>query len=74
VLKVTKGSLVVMKGNLKSAELYVFWGSLFFANAVVASNSKTTEIWHMCLEHISALGMAELSKKRPSWWLPFIHP
>jgi hypothetical protein len=36
VLKVTIGSLVVMKGDLKYANLYVLRGSLFSTNVVVA--------------------------------------
>jgi hypothetical protein len=63
VLKVTKWSLVVMKGDLKSTNLYVFRGSSFSTNVVAAPDSKTTKIWHMCLEHMSALSMAELSKR-----------
>jgi hypothetical protein len=63
VLKVTKGSLVVMKGDLKSTNLYVLRGSSFSANTVVAPDSITTKIWHMSLGHMSALGMAELSKR-----------
>jgi hypothetical protein len=54
---------VVMKGDLKSANLYVLQGSSFSANVVVAPNSKTTKNWHMHLGHMSALGMAELSKR-----------
>jgi hypothetical protein len=63
VLKVSKGSLVVMKADLKSANLYVLRGSSFSANVVVAPNSETTKIWHMCLGHMSALGMSELKKR-----------
>jgi hypothetical protein len=63
MLKVTKGSLVVVKGDLKYVNLYVLRGSSFSANAVVAPDSKTTKIWHMRLGHMSELGMAELSKR-----------
>ena len=63
VMKVTKGSLVVMKGDLKAANLYLLRGSSFTANAVVAPDSETTKIWHMRLGHMSALGMTELSKR-----------
>jgi hypothetical protein len=63
VLKVTKGSLVVMKGGLKSATLYVLRGSLFSANVVVAPDFETNQIWHMGLGHMSALDMEELSKR-----------
>jgi hypothetical protein len=63
VLKVAKGSLVVMKGDLKYVNIYVLRGSSFSANAVVASNSETTKIWHMRLGHMSALGMTDLIKR-----------
>jgi hypothetical protein len=51
VLKVTKEFFVVMKGDLKSANLYVLRGSSFSANAVVAPDSETSKIWHMRLGH-----------------------
>lgn len=63
VMKVTKGSLVVIKGDLKAENLYVLRGSSGSANAVVASDSETTKIWHMRLGHMSAPGLAELSKR-----------
>ena len=48
VLKVTKGSLVVIKGDLKAANLYVLRGSTFTTNDVVAlDQSDSTKIWHM---------------------------
>jgi hypothetical protein len=40
VMKVTKGSLVVMKGDLKSANLYVLRGSSFSLKVVVAPDSE----------------------------------
>jgi hypothetical protein len=40
VMKVTKGSLVVMKGDLKAANLYLLRGSSFTANAVVLLISR----------------------------------
>jgi hypothetical protein len=46
VLKVAKGSLVIMKGDLKSTNLYVLRGSSFSANVVIAPDSETTKIWH----------------------------
>jgi hypothetical protein len=41
----------------------VLRGSSFSANVVIALDSETTKIWHMCLGHMSTLGMAELSKR-----------
>jgi hypothetical protein len=63
VIKVTKGSLVVIKGDLKAENLYVLRGSSGSANAVVASDSETTKIWHTRLGHMGAPGLAELSKR-----------
>jgi hypothetical protein len=63
MLKVTKGSLMIMKGDLKCVNLYVLRGSSFSANAVVAPNSETTKIWLMRLGHMSEHGTAELSKR-----------
>jgi hypothetical protein len=63
MLKVITGSHVVMKGDLKSANLYVLRGSSFSANAIVAPDSETTKIWHMCLGQMSAVGMIELRKR-----------
>jgi hypothetical protein len=57
VIKVTKGSLVVIKGDLKAENLYVLRGSPGSANAVIASDSETTKIWHMRLGHMSAPGL-----------------
>jgi hypothetical protein len=63
VMKVTKGSLMVMKGGSKATNLYLLWGSSFSTNVVVAPDSETTKIYHMRLRHMSALGMAELRKR-----------
>jgi hypothetical protein len=63
ILKVTKGSLVVIKGDLKAKNLYVLQGISSSANAVAASDPETTKIWHMRLGHMSAHGLMELSKR-----------
>ncbi|KAG8472814.1 hypothetical protein CXB51_034622 [Gossypium anomalum] len=67
VLKISKGSLVVMKGQRKTAKLYVLQGSTVTGNAAVASSSLSdddiTKIWHMRLGHMSENGMVELSKR-----------
>ncbi|KAG8492461.1 hypothetical protein CXB51_009586 [Gossypium anomalum] len=68
VLKISKGSLVVMKGQRKIAKLYVLQGSTVTGDAAVASSSLSdddiTKLWHMRLGHMSENGMTELSKKR----------
>jgi hypothetical protein len=63
IMKVTKGSLVVIKGDLKAENLYVLRGISGSTNVVATSDSETTKIWHMRLGHMSALGLAELSKR-----------
>ncbi|KAG8474632.1 hypothetical protein CXB51_031261 [Gossypium anomalum] len=67
VLKISKGSLVVMKGQRKIAKLYVLQGSTVTGDAAVASSSSSdddiTKLWHMRLGHISENGMTELSKR-----------
>ncbi|KAG8498600.1 hypothetical protein CXB51_004852 [Gossypium anomalum] len=67
VLKISKGSLVVMKGQRKIAKLYVLQGSTVTGDAAVVSSSLSdddiTKLWHMRLGHMSENGMTELSKR-----------
>ncbi|KAG8501668.1 hypothetical protein CXB51_004714 [Gossypium anomalum] len=67
VLKISKGSLVVMKGQKKTAKLYVLQGSTVTRDAAIASSSLSdddiTKLWHMRLGHMSENGMVELSKR-----------
>ncbi|KAG8503607.1 hypothetical protein CXB51_001802 [Gossypium anomalum] len=67
VLKISKGSLFVMKGQRKIAKLYVLQGSTVTSDVAVASFSLSdddiTKLWHMRLGHMSENGMAELSKR-----------
>jgi hypothetical protein len=68
VLKVTKGSLIVMKGDLSSTNgLYYLRGSTVSGNAtpVISKNSDcdAANLWHMRLGHMSELGLAELNKR-----------
>ncbi|KAG8485411.1 hypothetical protein CXB51_021801 [Gossypium anomalum] len=67
VLKIFKGSLVVMKGQRKTAKLYVLQGSTVTGDPAVASSflsdDDITKLWHMRLGHMSENGMAKLSKK-----------
>ncbi|KAG8498240.1 hypothetical protein CXB51_007432 [Gossypium anomalum] len=67
VLKISKGSIVVMKGQRKITKLYVLQGSTVTSNVVVASSSLSdnniTKLWYMRLGHMSENGMAELSKR-----------
>jgi transposase InsO family protein len=64
VLKVSKGSLIVMKGVMKSANLYILSGDTIIGTAAVTSeNCCDSKLWHMRLRHMSQLGLAELSKR-----------
>ena len=66
VLKVSKGALVVIKGQL-SLGLYMLQGSTVIGSVSVSSssdqNSDTTRLWHMRLGHMSEAGMSILSKR-----------
>jgi len=67
VLKVSKGSLIIMKGDLKYANLYRLRGTTITSDAAVISNSLSnsdaTNLWHMRLGYMSELGLAVLSKR-----------
>ena len=63
-LKITKGSLVVMRGHLNNG-LYVLHGTTITGFARVSSfdDKDTTKLWHMRLGHMSQRGMNVLSKR-----------
>uniref|UniRef100_A0ACD5Y480 Uncharacterized protein n=1 Tax=Avena sativa TaxID=4498 RepID=A0ACD5Y480_AVESA len=68
VLKVSKGSLIHMIGDMNSAKLYVLRGSTLpgIAAAVTSNDSDDcgkTHLWHMRLGHMSEQDMAELVKR-----------
>jgi hypothetical protein len=64
VLKVTKGAMVVIKGQINSKNIYKLLGSTVVGGIVsVESESDYTVLWHMRLGHISERGMLELHKK-----------
>ncbi|KAG8473056.1 hypothetical protein CXB51_034969 [Gossypium anomalum] len=55
VLKISKGSLVVMKGQRKTTKLYVLQGSTVIGDVAVVSSSllddDITKLWHMRLDN-----------------------
>ncbi|KAG8485819.1 hypothetical protein CXB51_019218 [Gossypium anomalum] len=61
VLKISKGSLIVMKGQRKTAKLYILQGSTVTGDTAVVSSSLSdddiTKLWHMRLGHMSENGM-----------------
>ena len=67
VLKVSRSTLVVMKGYKSSTQMYILHGSRVIRDAVVSTSPLTddeiTKLWHMRLGHMSENGMVELSKR-----------
>ena len=67
-MKVSKGSLVCLLGDLNPSNLYVLRGSTAHGSvstiaAINNSEPSKTDLWHMRLGHMSELGMAELMKR-----------
>ncbi|KAL5858125.1 hypothetical protein ACOSQ3_005583 [Xanthoceras sorbifolium] len=66
VLKVAKGSLIVMKAE-KIGKLYILKGSTVTGATAVStsslSDSDVTRLWHMRLGHMSERGLSELSRR-----------
>jgi hypothetical protein len=64
VMKVTKGAMVVMKGQKSSKNIYKLLGNTVVGGiASVESDSDCTILWHMQLGHMSERGMLELHKR-----------
>jgi hypothetical protein len=66
VLKVSKGSLIHMIGDMNSAKLYVYRGSTLpsIAAAVTSDEPSKTNLWHARLGHMREHGMAKLIKRK----------
>ena len=65
VMKITKGSLILMKGSMVGG-LYVLQGSLVTDSTNVSSSTMSeqeTKLWHMRLGQLSEQSMNVLSKK-----------
>ncbi|XP_040372400.1 uncharacterized protein LOC112194950 [Rosa chinensis] len=63
-LKVLKGSLVVMKGDIQPNNLYKLQGTTIIGGVAMSTEVKDkTELWHHRLGHMSQRGMQELHKK-----------
>jgi hypothetical protein len=68
VLKVSKGSLVCLVGDMNSAKLYVLRGSTLHGSistgpAITDNKPCETNLWHMRLGHMSELGMETFMKR-----------
>ncbi|KAG8481939.1 hypothetical protein CXB51_026741 [Gossypium anomalum] len=74
VLKISKRSLVVMKGQRKTTKLYVLQGSTITGDAAVTSSSLSdddiTKLWHMRLGHMSENSMGTLEYIHSDLWGP----
>ena len=65
VLKVSKGSLVLLKAN-RIGSLYVLQGTVVTGSTTVSSSkpeNDVTKLWHMRLGHMSEKGMHLLGKQ-----------
>src|SRR5688572_13417400 len=65
VLKVCRGSMVLMKG-IRKGSLYILLGSTVTGSAAAVLNldeSDSTKLWHMRLGHMGEKRMSMLSKK-----------
>uniref|UniRef100_A0A803QAF2 Retrovirus-related Pol polyprotein from transposon TNT 1-94-like beta-barrel domain-containing protein n=1 Tax=Cannabis sativa TaxID=3483 RepID=A0A803QAF2_CANSA len=64
-LRVIKGSLIVMKGDIKNG-IYVLNAKAVLGTENVAVNEKgsdKTRMWHLRLSHVSERGLIELEKQ-----------
>ena len=64
VLSVTKGRMVVMKGNIENG-MYVLQGKtvIGFVSVVTEDSDQVSLLWHNQLGHVSERGLKELKKK-----------
>ena len=64
VLRVTRGSLVVMKG-IKENGLYILQGHTVLGVVATAfgSDIQKAQLWHQRLAHVSERGLQELEKQ-----------
>ena len=64
VIKVTKGAMVVMKGQKSSKNIYKLLGSTVVGGiAIVESDVYCIVLWHMRLGHMSERGLLELHER-----------
>ena len=67
IMKITKGALLVMKGQ-KVSTLYKLIGNTIVGRVAVTtpveSSTDDTKLWHMRLGHIGERGMLELHKRK----------
>ena len=56
-IKVTKGSLMILKGE-QATNLYKMLGSIIVGDAsIITEKEDTTRLWHMRLGHMSERGL-----------------
>ncbi|XP_073291104.1 uncharacterized mitochondrial protein AtMg00300-like [Primulina huaijiensis] len=62
-VKVTKGSLVIMKA-VRQNSLYILLGNTVVGRAsFIQSKLDTSKLWHLRLGHVSERGLSELSRQ-----------
>jgi hypothetical protein len=71
IMNVSKGAMVVMKGQKISDNIYKLLGSTILGGVVAVSKSEDddTLLWHMRLGHMSECGMRELHKRNLLAWI-----
>ena len=65
-LRVTKGSLVVMKG-VRVDDIYMLRGEIVFGDSVVSTDCSvpdSTQLWHLRLGHVDEESLEVLKKRR----------
>ena len=64
VLKVFKGSMMVMKGQMTTGSVYrLIWNVVLGGAAAAVSESECTTLWHMRMSHIGEHGLKELLRR-----------
>uniref|UniRef100_A0A2N9HFB8 CCHC-type domain-containing protein n=1 Tax=Fagus sylvatica TaxID=28930 RepID=A0A2N9HFB8_FAGSY len=65
IMNVSKGAMVVMRGQKKSGNIYKLLGSTILGKVAAISEFEDddTLLWHMRLRHMSERGMRELHKR-----------
>lgn len=62
-MKVTSGSLIVIRGDKIANNLYRLIGDTLLGGVAAVSEEDTTRLWHMRLGHMSQKGLEVLSKR-----------
>lgn len=68
VMKIVKGTMVIMKGNRKNG-MFILDGEVVNSEVGITSNVviDRKKLWHLRLGHISKKGIKELEKTKCIW-------